>query len=250
MSDSTKRNRKTAASTESRTAHVAWALVIRALASVAIHRIYLFGPPGVGKTWCAYHHGRIGKGVYAVTLTPDTPASELRGSYMPRGNEFVWVDGPVIRAMREGARLVVNELLHAGDDVFSFLHPILEQPATARLTLPTGETVSPAPGFNVVATDNAPPETLPPALRDRFDAVIEIREPHPDALAQLSPPLREVARRGFALEDDRRVSLRGWLALDALQEEFGLEDACLIVFGAERGSQIFDAIVLAKEEAR
>lgn len=250
MADTTKRSGKRGASGDSRAARLDWALVIRALTSPAIQRVYLFGPPGVGKTWCAYHHGRIEQGVYAVTLTPDTPASELRGNYMPRGGEFLWVDGPVIRAMREGARLVINELLHAGDDVFSFLHPILEQPATARITLPTGETVGPAPGFNVIATDNSPPEVLPPALRDRFDAVIEIREPHPDALAQLSPELREVARRGFALEEDRRVSLRGWLVLDRLREEFGLEDACLVVFGDERGSQIHDALVLAKGEAQ
>jgi MoxR-like ATPase len=248
MAESAKRPRKQAASSESRSARPDWALVIRTLASLLIDRIYLFGPPGVGKTWCAYHHGRIENGVYAVTLTPDTPSSELRGNYMPRGGEFVWVDGPVVRAMREGARLVLNEIQHAADDVFRFLHPILEQRATARITLPTSETVIPAPGFSVVATDNAPPEDLPAALRDRFDAVLEIREPHPDALALLSPPLREVARRSFALEEERRVSLRGWLVLDRLQQEFGLEDACLVVFGAERGSQLYDAIQLGKEE--
>ena len=44
------------------------------------------------------------------------------------------------------------------------------------------------------------------------------------------------------------MSLRGWLALDRLQQEFGLEDACLVVFGAERGSQLYDAIQLGKEE--
>ncbi|TFG98432.1 MAG: hypothetical protein E4H11_00470 [Myxococcales bacterium] len=249
MAEASKRPRKPAANSESRSARPDWALVMRTLASLLIDRIYLFGPPGVGKTWCAYHHGRIEKGVYAVTLTPDTPSSELRGNYMPRGGEFVWVDGPVVRAMREGARLVLNEILHAADDVFRFLHPILEQQATARITLPTSETVVPAPGFSVVATDNSPPEALPAALRDRFDAVLEIREPHPDALALLSAPLREVARRSFALEEERRVSLRGWLVLDRLQQEFGLEDACLVVFGAERGSQLYDAIQLGKEEA-
>jgi MoxR-like ATPase len=247
MSDS-KKPPKPAANPSNHAVPLDWALVSRALASFALHRIYLFGPPGVGKTFCAYHDGRIGNGVYAITLTTDTPASELRGNYMPRGGEFVWVDGPVVRAMREGARLVINELLHAADDVFSFLHPILEQPATARITLPTGETVFPATGFNVIATDNGPPEALPPALRDRFDAVLEIREPHPNALSLLSPDLRELARRSFALDEERRVSLRGWLRLDELRREFGLENACLLAFGTERGGQIHDAILLAQEE--
>jgi hypothetical protein len=147
--------------------------------------------------------------------------------------------------MREGARLVVNEPSHAGDDVIAFLYPILEMPETARITLPTSETVRPAPGFHVVLTDNCPPDDLPPALRDRFDAILEVNEPHPEALAVLSEPLREVARRSFALEDERRVSLRGWIVLDKLRLELGLADACLVQFGAERGSQVFDAIRLA-----
>jgi hypothetical protein len=75
--------------------------------------------------------------------------------------------------------------------------------------------------------------------------VLEIREPHPEALALLSDPLREAARRTFALEPERRVSLRGWLVLERLRLEFGLALACLVLFGAERGSQIHDAIVLA-----
>jgi hypothetical protein len=122
---------------------------------------------------------------------------------------------------------------------------VLEWPETARVTLPTNETVAPAPGFHVIATANCPPDDLPPALRDRFDAVIRIEEPHPEALDKLSPPLREVARRGFALDDARRVSLRGWLSLDRLRHELGLELACAVAFGLERGAQLYDAIVLA-----
>jgi MoxR-like ATPase len=231
---------------ETWTIHVDWDLIERVLASPTLRCIYLWGKPGIGKTWCAYHKGRVERGCYCLTLTPETPASELRGNYLPSADGgLAWEDGPVVRALREGSRLVLNEILHASDDVLAFLHPILEFPETARLTLPTRETVQPAPGFSCVITDNAAPDDLPAALRDRFDAVLEIREPHPEALARLSEPLREVARRGFALEDERRISLRGWLVLDRLQHELSLADACRVVFGAERGAQIHDAIVLA-----
>jgi MoxR-like ATPase len=232
--------------TDSRTVTLTWELIERVLASTALGRIYLWGKSGIGKTYCAYHKGRVERGCYALTLTQEMPASELRGHYLPTGDRFEWHDGPVIRAMREGARLVINEILHASDDVLSFLFPILEFEATARVTLPTGETVVPAPGFHVVMTDNAAPDDLPAPLRDRLDAVLEINEPHPEALAQLPDTLREVARRGFALEDDRRVSIRGWLTLARLEPELGLADACAVVFGAERGSQLCDAIVLAR----
>jgi hypothetical protein len=240
------RSKRAKKDAESRTATLTWELIERVLSSPTLCRIYLWGKAGVGKTYCAYHKGRIERGCYAITLTQEMPASELRGHYLPKGDRFEWHDGPVIRAMREGARLVINEILHASDDVLSFLYPILEFEETARITLPTGETVTPAAGFNTVMTDNAAPDELPAPLRDRFDAVLEINEPHPEALALLPEALREVAGRGFALEDDRRVSIRGWLGIARLEAEFGLADACTIVFGAERGSQIYDAILLAR----
>jgi hypothetical protein len=226
-----------------------WKIVEQVLGSETIDRLYLWGPPGIGKTWSAYHYGRIDRGVYALTCTQETPASELRGHYLPGPDgDFTWHDGPIVQAMREGARLVLNEVGSAGDDVLAFLHPILEHVETARITLPTNETVVPAPGFHAVLTDNSAPDDLPPALRDRFDAVIKIEEPHPDALLRLPEPLRSVAKRGFALADDRRVSLRGWLVLERLRHELGLELACAVVFGLERGAQIHDAIVLSGGE--
>jgi MoxR-like ATPase len=230
---------------ESRSERVDWTLVERTLSSEQLARIYLFGPPGIGKTFAAYHYGRTQRGVYACTLTQETPAAELRGTYLPRGDSLVWHDGPVVRAMKEGVRLVLNELSHASDDALAFLHPVLESPETSRLTLPTGETVVPAAGFHVVVTDNEPPDGLPPALRDRFDAILEVGDPHPAALAGLSEGLREIARRSLGLDDERRVSVRSWRTLDRVRHELGLRDACTVVFGAGRGSQIFDALALA-----
>ena len=63
------------------------------------------------------------------------------------------------------------------------------------------------------------------------------------------PALREAALNTFGLEQERRVSLRGWLALERLKDTFGLHDACIVVFGAERGSQIHDSLVMAGEGA-
>ena len=86
---------------------------------------------------------------------------------------------------------------------------------------------------------------LPEALRDRFDSTLEVVQPHPEAIAALHEPLRSAALRAFALESDRRVSLRNWLSIQRLLPEFGLRGACIAVLGQERGSQIHDAIVLA-----
>jgi MoxR-like ATPase len=227
---------------------VDWPFLEKLLALSAIRTLYLHGPPGVGKTYAAYTKGRVQDGVYSVTLTEDTPAAELRGMFVPHGDQFVWRNGPFVEAMINGARLVINEITHGSPDVLALLYPVLESVETARLTLPTNETVCPAPGFNVVVTDNEPPSSLPPALEDRFDAIVEVDAPHPEALERLSEPLRHAALHSVGLEPDRAIGLRSWLKLEELQHELGLELACRAVLGRERGAQVHDAIVLQQGE--
>jgi midasin (ATPase involved in ribosome maturation) len=221
-----------------------WSVMEEALAFESLRTMFVWGPPGIGKTYAGYHSGRIKRGVYAVTLTDETSAAELRGHFIFKGGDTVWHDGPFTRAMREGARLVINEISNASADVLALLFPVLESFETARLTLPNGETVRPSSGFHVIATDNRSPEQLPEALQDRFMAYIEVTEMHPDALTGVSPELIAVARQTIG-EGDRLVSARGWKHLEILSKKFCLHDACRMAFGMERGSMIADALTVA-----
>ena len=224
-----------------------WEFVQELLASSLFRTIFMWGPPGIGKTFAAYKMGRIDRGVFPVTLTPETPASELMGHFVPRGNELVWRDGPFTAAMRAGGRLVINEVEHASSDVLAILYPVLESAETAQLILPTTEIVAPAEGFHVIATNNEPPDNLPLALQDRFECEVHIKHPHPDALAKLDPALQRAALRTMSLEAERVVSMRRWQTIARLQNTFGLERACRAVLGAERGAQVYDAIILAEK---
>ena len=58
----------------------------------------LYGVPGTGKSHAAHSADLGGRNLYSVTVTPETPAAELRGHYIPVGNEFKWQDGPAISA--------------------------------------------------------------------------------------------------------------------------------------------------------
>ena len=206
----------------------------------------LYGPSGTGKSFCAHGADLGGRNLYSVTLTPDTPAAELRGHYVPMGNEFKWQDGPAISAWRFGGRLVVNEIDHAGGDALSFLLNCLDTDGTACLTLPTGEMVRPNPQFQCVATMNGiPDQDLPPALRDRFPVCIEVNEAHPQGISSLPDDLQAAAKGSVVATDPaRRLTLRAWKSFAALRNQIGPEMAAQAVFQS-RASDVLDALRIA-----
>jgi MoxR-like ATPase len=214
----------------------------------ASRTLLLYGPPGTGKTYAGHTSGLDGRPLETVTLTPDMAAAELRGHYVPSGGEFKWQDGPVIRAWRTGARIVVNEIDKAGGDVLSFLLVALDSPSTAALTLPTGETVRPDPRFQAFGTMNGEPsQDLPEPLRDRFPAALHIDEPHPAGIDALPADLRDAARGTVCAESaDRRITLRAWLAFASMRPIVGEDIAAAVHFGMDRYKDVLQSLRIAK----
>jgi hypothetical protein len=210
-------------------------------------RVLLYGPPGTGKTTAGNRAGNPER-VFNVTLTEEMPAAELRGHYVPRGGEFVWTDGPALQAYRNGGRLVINEIDKGSADALVFCYALLDDPEVSRITLPTGENVSPHPDFTCVATTNGEPDDLPDALQDRFAVRIFIDKPHPDAMNSLPEDLRDAAFKSVSGRDEARVSFRTWKAFADLRDKVGVEIAGRAVFG-ERYRAITDTLLLAKEHA-
>lgn len=209
-------------------------------------RVLLFGPPGTGKTTSGVKTGNPEK-VFKVTLHEEMPAATLEGHFIPDGDRFRWHDGLGIRAWREGARLVLDEIDKASGDALTMLHGILDDPDMAMKTLPTGETVYPHHGFKCVATMNGHPLELPQALRDRFEVAIEVPSPHPNAIASLSEDLRDPALKSIGMHDEpeRQTSIRSWLSFNRLRENMGTDLAAQAVFG-HNAEEILDALRVAK----
>src|SRR5690606_42075033 len=66
--------------------------------------VLLKGPTGCGKTrFVAHMAARLGRPLYTVACHDDLSAADLIGRYLLKGGETVWVDGPLTRAVREGA---------------------------------------------------------------------------------------------------------------------------------------------------
>lgn len=137
--------------------------------------VLLKGPTGVGKTrFVAHMAHRLGRSLYTVACHDDLSAADLIGRYLLKGGETVWVDGPLTRAVREGAICYLDEVVEARKDVAVVLHPLTDD----RRILPidrTGEELAAAPGFMLVASYNPGYQnilkTLKPSTRQRFIAL-------------------------------------------------------------------------------
>lgn len=222
--------------------------ILSALPIEGSHTLLLYGPPATGKSYAAETIGvREGTKVYSVTLTLDTPASELRGHWVNGPQGFEWHDGIASLAMRQGARLCLHEINEAGPDLMGLLYMLLDSQETARLTLPNGETLKPARGYHVVATSNieSPMELIEP-IRSRLCASVLVDEVSDAALATLPNCLRDIARQTCSLRDpERRIDLRAWRAYAALAAKIGSDPAAQAVFGPRAGG-VEDALKLAK----
>jgi nitric oxide reductase NorQ protein len=150
--------------------------------------LLLKGPTGCGKTRFVSHMAaRLGRPLYTVACHDDVSASDLVGRYLLRGGETVWVDGPLTRAVREGAICYLDEVVEARKDVTVVLPPLTDD----RRILPidrTSETLHAAPGFMLVASYNPGYQnilkTLKPSTRQRFLA-IEFDFPRPEEEAEI-----------------------------------------------------------------
>ena len=225
-------------------------------------RILLYGPPGTGKTYAAVktntptaYSKSAGKEVdyiYQITMTEDTASANLEGFYRPSSTgTFEWHDGIAIQSWKNGGRLVINEIDHASPDAMTFLHAILDDQDIAMLTLNNDkkETVRPKDGFQVVATTNSPPESLPLALKDRFPVKIHVDTIHPKAMEGFPEKWWQTINDTSLVEDaEERISIRAWREFFDLQDKgFSEEQAGKLIF-ADKAEELVDAITLAASE--
>lgn len=181
--------------------------------------VMLKGPTGSGKTRFVEHMAwRLKRPLITVACHDDLSASDLVGRYLIHHDRTVWHDGPLTRAVRDGAICYLDEVVEARADTVVVLHALTDH----RRMLPldkTGEILRAAPGFMLVVSYNPGYQRmikdLKPSTRQRFVALdfdfpapeIESRivqresgASHADAtaLVSLAQRLRALSDRGLA----------------------------------------------------
>lgn len=113
------------------------------------------GDPATGKTSLVEQwHARLGWPLYKVACNRRLEAGSLIGRLVPtaQGN-LQWVDGPLLRAAKEGTSILLDEYNALDPDESNGLNMLLEG---YSFTVPeTGEVCVPAKGFRVFATENS-----------------------------------------------------------------------------------------------
>lgn len=128
--------------------------------------ILLKGPTGCGKTrFVEKMAHELGRPLITVSCHDDLTTADLVGRFLIKGGETQWQDGPLTRAVREGAICYLDEVVEARKDTTVVLHPLSDY----RRQLPLerlGITLDAAPGFCLVVSYNPGYQSVLKDLKD------------------------------------------------------------------------------------
>ena len=123
--------------------------VVKIIKSEMFYPTYISGLSGNGKTFMVEQAAaKLNREFIRVQINPETDEDDLLGGFRLIDGETVFSKGPVLKAMENGAILLLDEIDRATNKIMC-LQGILE--GKPVLVKKTGETVTPAPGFNVIA---------------------------------------------------------------------------------------------------
>jgi MoxR-like ATPase len=137
--------------------------------------VMLTGPTGCGKTRLVEHMGRIlDRPVVTISCHDDLTSSDLVGRFMVSGGDVVWNDGPLTRAIKDGALCYMDEVVEARHDSLAVLHSLTDHRRSLYLDR-AGEVVRAPDSFMLVCSYNpayrSSLKDLKPSFRQRFVTV-------------------------------------------------------------------------------
>lgn len=177
--------------------------------------VMLKGPTGSGKTRFVEHMAwRLNRPLITVACHEDLSATDLVGRFLLEGEETVWHDGPLTRAVRGGAICYLDEVVEARKDTVVIIHPLTDD--RRRLPIEKRGTVLDAPDdFMLVVSYNPGYQSilkdLKQSTRQRFVS-IEFDYPPPEMEAEIvarEGGVDEATARDLVLIGQKVRNLRG-----------------------------------------
>lgn len=135
----------------------------------------LKGPTGTGKSrFIEFMAYQLNKSLITISCHEETSSTDLIGRYIIKGAETVWLDGPLTRAVKEGAILYLDEIAEARPDVIVAIHSLTDHRRELFIDK-LGEVIKAHPDFMLVASFNPGYQRgfkeLKPSTRQRFVAM-------------------------------------------------------------------------------
>jgi len=165
--------------------------------------VFITGLSGNGKTLmveqvCA----QLKREMFRVNITVETDEDDLIGGHTLVDGNLQYREGPVLKAMRKGAVLLLDEVDLGGNKLMC-LQSILE--GKGYLVKKTGEYIFPAPGFTIIATANTKgqgnedgkfigTQIMNEAMLERFAVTVE--QTYPNVAVEKTILQKEMALSG------------------------------------------------------
>ncbi len=139
--------------------------------------VMLTGPTGCGKTRLVEHMGAVlERPVVTISCHDDLTSADLVGRFLVSGGDVVWQDGPLTRAVRDGAICYLDEVVEARHDSLAVLHSLTDHRRTLFLDR-AGDVVAAPRGVHarvlvqpgVPQHPQGPEAVVPAAVRDPGD---------------------------------------------------------------------------------
>ena len=198
--------------------------LVNIVRSQMFYPTFICGLSGNGKTMmveqvCA----KLKREAMRVNISIETDEDDLIGGNTLVDGNVVYREGPVLTAMKRGAILILDEI-DRGSNKLMCLQAVLE--GKPYFNKKTGETVAPAPGFNVIATANTKgrgsddgkfmgAQILDEAFLERF--AITIEQEYPSAVQEKKIILNKMEVAG-CIEEDFADNLVTWA--DVIRKTF------------------------------
>lgn len=163
------------------------------IASSKFYPVFITGLSGNGKTMMVQQAcAEVSRKMYRVNVTVETDEDDLFGGFRLVNGETKWFDGPVIKAMKTGSVLLLDEIDLASTKIMC-LQPVLE--GRAVLLKKINQVVEPMEGFSILATANTKgrgsddgkfigTNILNEAFLERFPLTVE--QDYPDSEIELA----------------------------------------------------------------